>query len=324
MGRRRTKFLDDPPKFRRDGNSFYYDHGGKPRHWEPLGQDLGIALRKWAEIAGKHDEKRTVGAAIDKYLTIFSPSLSENTRIAYEQAGKTLKRFFGKAPIGEVKVEHLARYRDLSKRKSAVNQQLMLLGMVYQRAKEWGWCSINPASETRRAPVAERDRYITDEEYITLWEASRPLVKAVMDLCYLTGMRQSDAFKIRLADLEDKGIRLRQQKTKKRQVMEWNPELRKVVEIAKALPKPIGSLYLFCDQKGAPFTQRRFQKYWTTDWHKTTVEDVHFHDIRAKAATDSEGDAQALLGHATRKMTDHYVKLRKTDFVETLQKLPRK
>ena len=322
MGRHRSKYLNDPPRLRRKGNAYYYDHGGKPRRWESLGTDRVLALRQWAELEGKNNA-RTVGAAIDKYLTLFGPRLSENTRIAYESAGKTLKRFFGEAPLDQVRVEHLATYRDISKRKASVNMQLMFLTMVYQRAKEWGWCATNPASETKRARVEERDRYLTHEEYVTLWEASRPLVRAVMDLCYLTAMRQSDVFKLRLSDLQEDGVYVRQQKTGKRQLFRWTQELRDAVEAARSLPRPIGSLFLLCDQKGAAYTQRRFQKYWTTDWRKTDVPDAHFHDLRAKAATDTEGDAQVLLGHVNRKMTDHYVKLRRTDMVEPLLNTPR-
>lgn len=324
MGRRRTKDLDLPPRMRRRGQAYYYDHGGKPRRWEPLGADKPKALRQWAELEGKHDQDRTVAAAIDRYLTLFVPALSKNTRIAYEHAGKTLKKYFGTAMMDQVKVEHLATYRDLNPKKAAINVQLMFLGMVYQRAKEWGWCATNPAAETRRNVLKERDRYLTDEEYATLWDASRPLVRVVMDLCYLTAMRQSDALKIRLADLRDDGIHVRQQKTGKRQVFLWTDELRGVIEAAKALPKPIGSMFLLCRRDGSPYTQRLFQKYWTTDWHKTAVENARMHDIRAKAATDTEGDAQLLLGHANKQMTARYIRLRKSDIVEVLQKTPRK
>lgn len=40
-----------PPNLRKRGASYYYDHGGKPRRWEPLGTDEAAALRKHARIA---------------------------------------------------------------------------------------------------------------------------------------------------------------------------------------------------------------------------------------------------------------------------------
>jgi integrase len=50
---------------------------------------------------------------------------------------------------------------------------------------------------------------------------------------------------------------------------------------------------------------------------------LHFHDIRAKAATDAADngvDAQKLLGHRHRMMTDAYIKLRQVDKVTPLRK----
>ena len=52
------------------------------------------------------------------------------------------------------------------------------------------------------------------------------------------------------------------------------------------------------------------------------MEDAHFHDIRAKAATDAKAqgmDYQGLLGHSSQAMSDRYVKLREISRVETLK-----
>jgi integrase len=327
MGRRRTKDLDLPPRMRRVGDAYYYDTQQKPRKWIALGSDKIQALRLWAEHEGKHGELRTVGAALDRYLALYSKGLAAESLRAYSRAAKVLKKYFGTAPLDAVRVEHLAEYRDRNQRKAAGNMQLMLLGLVYQRAKEWGWCSTNPAVETRRNTLAARKRYLTHQEYATLWDASRPLVRAVMDLSYLTGMRQSDVLKLRLADLRDDGIYVEQKKTGKRQLFQWSPELRAAVDAARALPKPIGSLYLICDRRGSPYIQKAFQRRWTLDWGKTGIEDAHMHDVRAKAATDADGegrDVQKLLGHASPAMSARYVRLRRAEIVEPLQKPPRK
>lgn len=49
---------------------------------------------------------------------------------------------------------------------------------------------------------------------------------------------------------------------------------------------------------------------------------VHLHDIRAKALTDAKQkglDAQALAGHASPAMTDHYIKQREFKRVTPLK-----
>jgi len=50
---------------------------------------------------------------------------------------------------------------------------------------------------------------------------------------------------------------------------------------------------------------------------------LHFHDIRAKAASDAADsgvDPQKLLGHRHRIMTDAYIKQRQVDKVTPLRK----
>jgi integrase len=50
-------------------------------------------------------------------------------------------------------------------------------------------------------------------------------------------------------------------------------------------------------------------------------QDLHFHDIRAKAATDAANqglNAQRLLGHKNRNQKDHYIKQRQIDKVTPL------
>ncbi len=56
---------------------------------------------------------------------------------------------------------------------------------------------------------------------------------------------------------------------------------------------------------------------------RTALEDLHFHDIRAKALTDAKREAgrdyaQALAGHASGEMTEAYVRARDTQIVRPL------
>ena len=62
-------------------------------------------------------------------------------------------------------------------------------------------------------------------------------------------------------------------------------------------------------------------------WSKATklakVENAHFHDILAKAATDAKKlgmDYQKLLGHTNKAMSDRYIRLREVDEIAPLPK----
>jgi integrase len=56
-----------------------------------------------------------------------------------------------------------------------------------------------------------------------------------------------------------------------------------------------------------------FNSIWRRQKIKAGLEDIHFHDLRAKAVTDAKrlhgrDFAQALAGHASGDMTDAYVR----------------
>ena len=60
---------------------------------------------------------------------------------------------------------------------------------------------------------------------------------------------------------------------------------------------------------------------------RSGVENVHFHDIRAKALTDAKREggldyAQALAGHQSRDTTEGYVKARDVERVRPLKREP--
>jgi integrase len=81
------------------------------------------------------------------------------------------------------------------------------------------------------------------------------------------------------------------------------------------------SLFVLGDKRGRPYTVSRLARAWTLAREAAGVLDVHFHDLRAKAATDAKAlglDHQALLGHKSRAMSDKYVKLRGTLVSPTL------
>lgn len=319
MGRRRTINLDLPPRMARKGRAYYHVASVGLRQWKPLGGDKALALLKWAELEGRTDV-RTFGNALDRFLAECLDGLAENTKRNYRQSAKALRQVFGDAPVAQITPQHVAEYLDRYPSKQSANAQVLLMSVVFEKLMRWGWTDRNPARGIRRNPRAPRTRYLTDEEFHALRNAACPLVRAVMDLSYLTGLRQSDVLKIRRDDIRD-GLYVVQKKTGRKQVYSLTAELQAAIDQAKAIKQPVGSLYLISNRRGKPYTQPRFQYFWMRDFAKTGIEDVVFHDIRAKAATDAKAlgmDYQALLGHANRNMSDQYVKLRETDRVSPL------
>ncbi len=139
-------------------------------------------------------------------------------------------------------------------------------------------------------------------------------------------MRIGDILKIKLSDIQDSDLHVTIEKTEKKVVFKVADDLAEVIARVRALPRPVMSIYLFSSQQGIKMSYSSFNKQWTRLLKNVGLDgmNLHFHDMRAKAATDAGDmgvDAQKLLGHKQRAMTDHYIKSRQIDKVTPLKKL---
>jgi hypothetical protein len=143
-------------------------------------------------------------------------------------------------------------------------------------------------------------------------------LRVIMDLCYLTGQRIGDVLAIRRADLTDDGIAFKQEKTGKRLIVAWTPELRRAVESAKSLTRHVTPLTLFYAKGGKTPGYKIIWRQWKTACKLAGVANANIHDLRALSGTDADRqgiDAQALLGHTDPKMTRRYLRDRSAKVV---------
>ena len=151
--------------------------------------------------------------------------------------------------------------------------------------------------------------------------------KMAQSPAYITALRKGDILTLRLDQVSDEGIAIRQGKTGAKQLYEWTLGLRKVVDAAKGLQRPVRGLYLFCNRYGQALYRFGIQgdvEPGAGQMGRAEQGGVRFtfHDIRAKALTDAKQkglDAQALAGHASQAMTDHYIKQREFKRVTPLR-----
>ena len=310
MGRRRTKDLDLPPRLYRRGSSFYYVTAGKK--WHPLGKDKAKALRLWADLECL-PQSVTVADLIRRYVSDCLEAKAESTRSRYASYRDTIEEQFGALPADDLTTFALARWRDGGKVKRGwFNGCLSVLRKAYRKGAEWGWTHTDAPERVAFNETEPRRRYLSDDEFRRIRDAAPRWLQTAMDLSYLTGMRESDVLALRWSAVEDR-IRVEQIKTGNRQAFEITPALRAVLEGAKRIP--VVGLYVIATDKGRPISARRLQEAYAQAREAAKVDDTRFHDIRGKAATDAadEGmDYQAMLGHTSKKMSDDYVKTRRT------------
>ena len=327
MGRRRTSNLDLPPRMHlRSGTYYHVTTTTEKRVWTNLGKDKAAALRQWADIEASGEGQDSLAMLLDDWVkTEAYTTLSANTQKAYRSVIKQLKEAFADfASVADIKPQHIAAYQDAHHSKVMANTGKSVLTNVLNVAVRRGLIERNPAKEIENMTVKRRKRYITDDEYLAIRAKASPVLAAAMDLSYVTGARIGDILAIRLAHLTDEGLTIRQEKTEKLQLFRWNPALTKAIEQAKAIKRPVRGLYLLCTMRGQPYQYQQINLWWIKARTEAGIEDVHFHDIRGKAATDAKRagiDYQALLGHSTKAMSDSYIKLEDAQVVEPMFKI---
>ncbi|WP_047535390.1 tyrosine-type recombinase/integrase [Methylotenera sp. N17] len=332
MGRRRKANFNLPPRMYLKHGAYYYV--SRDNKWLRLSDDKAIAFSKWAEIEGEipresGSEKPITGsmaALIDKYMIEIAPKKAKATYTGNVMEAKNLREVFGKMLILEVRPTHIAKYLDIRGLKAPIraNREISLLSHMFSYAMRWGQVDRNPCLGVAKHTEKGRDRYITDQEFEGVKEIASELIAIVMDFAYITAMRKGDILKLRLDQITDEGIWVKQSKTGAKQLYEWTNGLTEVIARAKALKRPIRGLYLFCNRQGQPYTDSGFKAMWQRiqiKWSRSGGQRFTFHDIRAKALTDAKRmglDAQSLAGHSSFAMTEHYIKQREYKVVKSL------
>lgn len=306
---------------------------GKPK-WIRLGRDYQKVLHKYADMRGDTAADGTVGGAIRKYRKEILPSLAQKTQDDRAYQLDRLDKVFGKMQVDSVLPKHCQAYLYEHPHQVAANREIKLLSQIYRRARVWGFTDKNPCADVYYHSEKARDRELTDAEFITIQEKASMSMRARIQISYLTGMPRGDLICIQLTDLEGEGIRKRRNKTEKKKYYRWTPALRAAVKLAldartsrqvQGINEPN---YLFTTSRGINRGKQISITGFNSEWRRLRddcgFDDLHFHDIRGKAATDAKRKggieyAQKLLGHENISQTEAYIQTKSTDVVEPIQ-----
>jgi len=290
--------------------AYYLVRKGK---WDRLGTDLQDALMLYAKriAAGTQGGMPDlIDRALKHHCT--HKKLSPNTVAQYEIAAERLKAIFAEFEPHQVMPKHVAAVKmDLASTPNMCNRILSFLRIVFGYALEWQEVDLNPCIGITRHAEGRRDRYITDAEFGALLNAASPYIRSILEICYLTGQRIGDVIAIRLADISDEGVSFVQEKTGAKLIVAMTPDMKAVIDSAKALPRKVRTLTLFCSRTGRPVSYETVKEAFQILRAKTGIHDVKIHDIRAKSLTDADREgknAQTLGGHTDARMTARYLR----------------
>lgn len=285
--------------------------------WTLLAHEYGPALIKYSGMVTRQPEVVTFAQAMAHYLESSAKRLAAATLEGYRRSSANLAPIFGDMALPDITPAQVYRYL-VERGNVQANRDRALISVTYTHARRIGaFMGDNPAKGLQfRNEEKPRQRYVTDGEQAVLLSAASPKLACIVRFLHLTAMRQGDALRLKLSDLDDEGFTYWNTKGKKWQGLEWSPELSEVVAEANRLWRRFGRAYLFeSHPKGryakrgpGPYTPSGLRALWRVARARTGVEDVTLHDLRRKAGSDvSEAHAQALLGHSSVQVTRrHY------------------
>lgn len=323
MSRQRTKNKGLPTNVYRKHGAYYlvvWNSETKKNRWHKLGR---TEAEMYHALAEKFERKSsnlypTMKAVFARYRREVLPTKAAKT--AKEQAKQLcdLDTFFGTAPPEQVRSTHIYQFRDEGRASPvATNRKIALLSHVFTKAIEWGVLDSNPCKNVRKFSERPRTRYVTDAEFEAVAAIAPASIRLLMEFSYLTCMRLGDIRSLARQQVSEEGITYVAAKTQKHgncaTTVTWSPDLRAVVAEALSLHKKVARMHVFVTETGLVWSESGFTSAWSRLMDKALklgviTEKFHFHDLRAKGASDrlSAEDARKALGHSNLQTTRIY------------------
>jgi integrase len=252
-------------------------------------------------------------------------TVAESTMKNYQVCSRRFLDAFAEFTPQQIKPSHVARFLDdHRKTPSMANLLHSFMRNVFKRAVRWGVIDADPSRDIEKFKTESRDRLISDDEWRLIKANASPVLSCLMDIAYITGQRIGDVMAIRHADISDEGLYVKQKKTSARRLLVMTPDLRAALDDANALNPTVKAPTIFHKGDGKPLSYNTIYGHWRRACAAAGVENAHFHDIRANAATEADEagmDSKALLGHASETVHKRYLRSKK---VTKAQPLPAK
>lgn len=282
-----------------------------------LGRDLVEAKKKLAAIEGETFAAGTIGDLIDDAIKLAKLQVEQGKRSARypadcEAYSVPLKQAFGRMNPAALRPAHVWTYLHKARGVEApirANKEVGFLQVVLGRACSQGMIDRNPCVGVERNEETPRDRLVSDVELLRFCKTAarksdyaRRIALAAA-IAYLTGKAQGQILGLKRSQIGRDGITFGKRKGGANTFVAWSKRLRRYVEASIAMPSAVESMFVVHTTTGGPYTAGGFKKGWQTlmsEWVAMGGERFTFHDLRAKAITDTieQGrKASELTGH---------------------------
>jgi integrase len=319
--------------FKAKGRVYYYHRltgerlraePGTPQFIAEVERETARAKRRDAALRG------TLGALMQAYQG--SPefgTLADATRADYRRVMDWLACGARDVPLHVIDTPFVMELRDLAfkqhKRRFA-NYVLQVLSRVFNWGMPRGHSTSNPAAaaEKVRRPKSARvvNRVWKSAELRTVLDAASPDLRVAIALGAYAGLREADAIGITWAGYDGHAIEARQEKTGEPLWIPVHRDLKSILdewrERGRGSVTP--AVTIVTGARGKPyegtdgFRANFFKLIRRLKVDGKVAPGLTFHGLRHTAGTMmadagcDQRDIQAILGHASSRMTEHYTK----------------
>jgi len=255
------------------------------------------------------------------------------TEEVYESVIRRIEAGIGARPVEGVTVKDCAEFiRAVTPSDRARQQFRLVLGWILGCAVQEGWIDTNPVLATRRFQHERKRTRLTKEIYDTIWGHAEPWLRLAMDLSLVTLLRREDIVSLKFSDMRDGFLWVVPQKTEGTSLVKLKIKIgEQLATLLSQARDSVASPYVV---HRLPDRARPSDKRASARVHHTQVmpeqltrafQDAReaagvagenppsFHEIRSlggalvRDAGWTTEQVQALMGHASKSMTEHYL-----------------
>lgn len=303
----------------KNGAYYYVTPAAKWIRLSAIKDGLAAMFRALAALTETENTSAVMPGVIARWLASKAEDWSKKTSTDMERIANRMsaafREFAPRQVTTPVCAQYLQQYRSNPR---THNQHRSVLRQVLAFAALEGLREgFNPVDNIPQRKVQKRVRVIGAAELDAM---ARALMTArrggqahvrMLGLCLKTGQRVSDVLKLGAQNCNDDGIEVDQGKTGAPLLIEWDDELRALVDQCFEGRDRVGAMLV--QSTGKPYRYSGVRSAWVRAMAKAGISDLHIHDLRGEAGAslaDMLGPyaAQQLLGHSSIRMTEDYIK----------------
>jgi integrase len=294
-----------------------------------LGNERNDADRTLRVLKGEAARSGTIAEMCELYIASVRKQLESGNEMALAKSTiddyengllKSVLPIFGNMKPSDFKPMHKAQYlaKMLDKSRGVrANREMAALGSAFNYGMTLGLVDKNPCHGVKRNKEKPRTRLPKISEVNQLLGIAKAkgtssyMIALIGVMVALTGRRRAEILNLHMNDLNEEGIlaessKIKAGETGRSYMVEWSPFLRELINEARGLPRQVGSLSVFANNKGSAYADSGFKTMWNrimADFVESGGERFTAHDLRALYVSEKSIKGEKAETHKSEETT---------------------